>query len=100
MKQHWAVIAAFLVLWIGGGVALYLVGHDADTQTRRGEYKICVRQMEVRSGMNIQLGDHFVILNCTPDLHGGLATLLTSAETKSYQCLVARDNLPMKWWCK
>ena len=65
---------------------------------RQTNYRLCVRQQIVRAAINLdENGDEprLPLYDCTPDLTGGEAKLLTPAQRKKFLAYVkAGKNLP------
>jgi hypothetical protein len=85
------------------GVALTLANERQDQQivnARKAEYRICVRQMVNRAAIDLDKGGDEVglpLYDCTPNLTGEPARLLTPAQRAAFEHYVRttpEDKLP------
>jgi len=100
-----AMLAVAFALSVGTLVLLVRVQHNTNhvaeltAQVEKATYRVCFRQMVVRVDLNLNIdadnehlerfaGRALPIYNCTPDLTGDAATLLTPTQTKVFENFV------------
>lgn len=113
---YWAIVCAVIVVAFLSSVVIWntvriqksvnkanaaaITALHSITLARQAEDRLCIRQMVTRAVINNHLAhdrDHIAdlpIYDCSPNVRGGAARLLTPVQTAEYQALIGRRPQP------